>query len=45
MEKILSNGSEWPMEGLDLEDRISDLEEAILFGNHKGASTNQKLLK
>ena len=29
MEKILSNGSEWPMEELDLEDSISDLEEAI----------------
>jgi hypothetical protein len=45
MKKILEEGSEWPMDELDPESRLSDLEDAIAFGNHKGATKNEVLLK
>ena len=45
LEKILSNGSEWPLKKLSKNERISDLKEAILFGNHKGANNNQDMLR
>jgi hypothetical protein len=45
MEKILKEGSEWPMEDISPRDRTSDLKEALSFGNHKGASNNKELLK
>jgi hypothetical protein len=45
MKKILEKGSEWPMDELDPESRLSDLEDAIAFGNHKGATKNEVLLK
>ena len=45
MKSILENGSDWPLEDLDYETRLSDLEEALQFGNHKGASLKPELLE
>ena len=45
MENILKNGSKWPLEEISEEDRASDLQEALIFGNHKGASSKSDLLK
>jgi len=45
MEDILKNGSKWPLEEISEEDRVSDLQEALIFGNHKGALSNPDLLK
>ena len=45
MEDILKNGSKWPLEEISKEDRVSDLQEALIFGNHKGASSNLEFLK
>ena len=45
MENLLNNGSKWPMEDLDKELKASDLEEAIEFGNHKGATEKADLLR
>jgi hypothetical protein len=44
MKEILINGSRWPTEQIPKEDRIADLLEALEFGNHKGATTQPKLL-
>ena len=45
MRSILENGSAWPLEDLPASNRKKDLEEALVFGNHKGAKSNPKLLK
>ena len=45
MKHILENGSCWPLDRLPTADRQNDLEEALIFGNHKGAEKNPKLLK
>jgi hypothetical protein len=45
MEDILKNGSKWPLEEISKEDRASDLQEALIFGNHKGASSKPDLVK
>ena len=45
MEDILKNGSKWPLEEISEEDRASDLQEALIFGNHKGVSSKSDLLK
>ena len=45
MEKILREGSSWPLEELDSDAKKSDLEEALRFGNHKGAENNPELLQ
>jgi hypothetical protein len=37
MSQILTNGSEWPLEPLDKECRLEDVNKALAFGNHKGA--------
>jgi hypothetical protein len=44
MEDILKNGSKWPLEEISEEDRASNLQEALIFGNHKGASSKMDLL-
>ena len=44
IKKILEEGSDWPLKHLSKKERRSDLEEALRFGNHKGASSNQTLL-
>jgi len=40
MKPILQQGSTWPLEDLSEEQRLSDVLEAIKFGNHKGAQAN-----
>lgn len=45
LKQILLNGSHWDLEELDEENRVSDLEEALAFGNHKGAIKQPDLLK
>ncbi len=45
MKDILKNGSKWPLEEISKEDRASDLQEALTFGNHKGASSKPDFLK
>ena len=37
LKQILISGSNWALEDLDEEKRLSDLQEAIAQGNHKGA--------
>ncbi len=45
MTQILRNGSKWPLEPLDEDSRRASVEEALTFGNHKGASMQPELLK
>ena len=45
MKSILKHGSRWPLKELPLSDRWKDLEEALVFGNHKGAESNPAILK
>ena len=45
MEDILQNGSNWLFEEISEKDRASNLQEALIFGNHKGASSKPDLLK
>ena len=44
MKQVLKNGSKWPLQPLDEDDRIKDVEEALIFGNHKGTVKQQDLL-
>jgi hypothetical protein len=44
MKQVLTHGSKWPLQPLDVNDRIKDVEEALVFGNHKGAVKQQDLL-
>jgi hypothetical protein len=44
MFRILTNGSEWPLEPLNKDSRMADVREALIFGNHKGASMQPNLL-
>jgi hypothetical protein len=45
MKRVLKQGSKWPLQPLDKEDRVRGVEEALVFGNHKGAMQQQDLLK
>ena len=45
MKLILQNGSCWPMEDLPLQEKSNDLQEALAFGNHKGATSNPEVLR
>ena len=45
MKRILENDLCWLMDELPMVDRLKDLEEALLFGNHKGVKQNTKILK
>ena len=45
MSYILRNGSSWPLDDQPFSSRKNDLEEAMGFGNHKGAKTNPGILK
>ena len=45
MSKILENGSEWPLKRLNEELRRNDVDTALAFGNHKGASLQPELLQ
>ena len=42
---ILTYGSHWPLEELPEEQRVPNVEEAINFGNHKGATNDPVLLR
>jgi hypothetical protein len=37
--------SEWPLEPLNKECRLEDINEALAFGNHKGASLQPDILR
>jgi hypothetical protein len=45
MKQVLTHGSKWPLQPLDEKDRIKDVEEALVFSNHRGAIKQQDLLK
>jgi hypothetical protein len=45
MKRVLEQGSKCPLQPLDEEDRVKDVEEALVFGNHKGTIQQQNLLK
>ena len=44
MRDFLTDGSKWPLEAISEEQREKELDEALAFGNHKGASTQPELL-
>jgi hypothetical protein len=44
MKDLLEFGSCWPTEPIPEKDRITDLDKALKFGNHKGATTQPELL-
>ena len=44
MEALLQTGSDWALDNLDMVSKSKDVEEAIQFGNHKGAEDNSELL-
>ncbi len=44
MRSVLTFRSSWPIAPLDKMEREKDVEEAIIFGNHKGAVKQQDLL-
>jgi hypothetical protein len=41
---ILDNGSQWQMDPITKEERIGNVDEALKFGNHKGATSQPDLL-
>lgn len=45
MKSILRRGSKWPLVELDEENRQADVNEALTFGNHKGATNDPILLR
>jgi hypothetical protein len=44
MESILIHGSKWPLTKVSTEDQVTNLQGALAFGNHKGASSKPELL-
>ena len=44
METVLIFESSWPLSPLDKPEQEKDVQEAIIFGNHKGAVKQQDLL-
>ncbi len=44
MSRILTHGSERPLEPINNECRLADIREALIFGNHKGALMKPDLL-
>ena len=45
MKNILKEGSDWPLSDVSPEEKKQDVDDALAFGNHKGAESNQQLLK
>jgi hypothetical protein len=43
--RLIENGSDWPLAEISEAERKMDVEEALAFGNHKGAETNYTLLR
>jgi hypothetical protein len=44
MKTVLWDGSSWPLSPLDNSDRLLDIDDALAFGNHKGAEQQPELL-
>ena len=44
MRNILLHGSDWPLEPIIQEQRAADVDEALSFGNHKGAQARSNEL-
>ena len=44
MKQVLTHKLNWPLQLLNKEDQINDIEEAFVFGNHKDAVQQQNLL-
>ncbi len=45
MKAVLSHRSIWPLAPLSKDKRIKNVEEALQFGNHKGAEQQQDLIR
>jgi hypothetical protein len=45
MECLLIKGTRWPLKEISKSNRVADLQEALLFGNHKGATSKPELLR
>jgi hypothetical protein len=45
MECLLINKSRWPLQEISKSNRVADLQEALQFGNHKGATSKPELLR
>jgi len=45
MKKLLEEGSDWPLDEVSTSDREADLDDALNFGNHKGAESQPVLLR
>jgi hypothetical protein len=45
MERLLIKGSQWPLEEIRKSNRVADLQEALQFGKHKGATNKPELLR
>lgn len=43
--RLLTDGSNWPLTDITEEERQADVQEALAFGNHKGAIENSTLLR
>ena len=41
---FLNDGSKWPLDEISKAERVKDLNEALTFGNHKGALAKPELL-
>ncbi len=44
MEDFLTHGSKWPLVKISEKEQVNNLNNALTFGNHKGASAKPKLL-
>jgi hypothetical protein len=44
-ERLIEEGSSWPLVDIKNEEREKDVSKALKFGNHKGAKLNDELLK
>jgi hypothetical protein len=44
MKSILENGSQWSTAPILEEEQLGNVEEALKFGNHKGATSQLELL-
>ena len=45
MKQVFTHGSRWPLLPLNKENQIKDIEEALVFGNHKGTVQQQDLIR
>ena len=45
IKNLLTEGSTWPLSPIDEHDRLLDIDDALAFGNHKGANQQPELLR